>query len=153
MNERTRADRLAGALDAWVSQKLLPGLLPETATEAAALLRAQERELNELRAALATKDHIVEASATSKNYKTQIEAMFVIADPRMYRASITVDDMRAYGQNPPDWQLHVARQLAQVGTAEWMRDIEKKAFAAVRDAIAMETRRAGTGNTDSVAKR
>jgi hypothetical protein len=144
MQERTKAEKLAGALDAWVSQKLLPGLLPATATEAATMLREQDKELATLRTALAAKDHVVEVEVVERNYRKEVRATFVIADPRIYYGELFVDAYIAE-VGPPDWVLHTARSLARAGTAQWMRDIEEKTYAAAQQALRrIEARRAET---------
>lgn len=134
MTEPSKAEKLARSLDAWVSQKLLPGLFPGTATEAAELLREQDRELAALRKAVAAKDHIVEATAEREHYRQKFRATFIIADPRLYYAEMAIDD-RLASVGPADWRMHVARQLVRVGTAEWIRELEEKALAAIMRAL------------------
>jgi hypothetical protein len=153
MPEHSKAERLADKLDGMVSAKVLPGLLPEDVSAAAAMLRKQDAELNTLRAALATKQHIVNVTAReAMPYSKDIRGEFTIADPRIYYGEIRVDDRWSIGAPQPDWELHVARRLVRAATAEWVSELEEQAYIGVRKAIAMETRRAETAQTGSVAK-
>jgi hypothetical protein len=95
--EKSKAEKLAGTLDYLVREDLVPGLLPEDVSAAARLLVEQERELKTLREALATKEHIVNATAEREHYRLKIRGEFVIADPRIYFGEIAVDDRTMFG--------------------------------------------------------
>lgn len=142
MDDRTTAEKLAFTLRYLVDKGCVPGLLPKDILAAADLLIEQERELDTANKALATKHHIVEASANREHYRMKIRGTFIIADPRIYYGEIEVDDRTAYAER--EWELHVARQLARAATADWLREMEESAFVAVRAAIATGTRRAET---------
>jgi hypothetical protein len=130
------ATKIAAKLDGMVRAGVLPGLLPEDITKAAELLRKQDAELESLRAALATKQHIVNVTAERAHYSLKIRGEFVIRDPRIYFGEIAVDDRTMFGVPDQEWELHVARQLTHVATADWIRDLQEHAFIAVRAAIA-----------------
>jgi hypothetical protein len=138
--EKTKAERLAAKLEGMVSAKVLPGLLPADVGAAAELLREQDAELKSLRAGLAAKHHIVNATATHEHYRIKVRGEFVIADPRIYFGEIVVDDQTAFVRDKHEWELHVARQLTRVATADWIRELEERAYVAVRTAIAAAAR-------------
>lgn len=145
MDNRTPAEKLAFTLRYLIDKGCVPGLLPKDVEAAAELLVEQERELAEARRALATKHHIVEATAKSGGYHTKISGTFIIADPRIYRGEIEVDDaLRYIGRDQNDWQFHVARRLTRAATEEWIREMEESAFGAVRTALAAAARSAET---------
>jgi hypothetical protein len=143
MMERTKAEQLAGTLNYLVNKGLVPGLLPNDVTAAAEMLVEQEAELKLLREALATKEHIVNATAEREHYRLKIRGEFVIADPRIYFGEIAVDDRTMFGVPERDWELHVARQLTRAATDAWLHDMTECAFVAVHSAIAAGTRKRG----------
>ncbi len=137
--------KLARTLLYLVEKGHVPGLLPDDVLRAAAVLLEQEKELTTLRTALAAKKHVVEAKSERQHYRQKITGTFIITDPRIYYGEITVDDLAAYHSPvPDDWMLHVARQLTRVATADWIKDLEERAYVAVRAASA-DTRPELTG--------
>lgn len=152
MTEKSRAEKLAFTLRFLIKQEKIPGLLPKDVEEAAELLVKQEEELALLRKALATKEHVVEATVEDDQpYRKKISANFIITDPRVFYGSIVVDDRQAAISAPHDLQLLTARQLTRAATAEWIRELEERAYVAIRTAIAGDTRRAETVKQGSVA--
>ena len=142
--EKTRAEKLAFTLRYLIKNGCVPRAATEDVEAAASLLVEQERDLAEARKALATKEHIVEVSTEPEHYRLKVRGTFVITDPRIYYGEIVVDDRARYVvRDERDWELHVARQLTRAATADWVRDIEERAFRAVRKAIAMEARQGG----------
>ena len=135
MRNRT-ADQLAKTLEYLVTEGLVPGLLPADVSAAADLLRAQDAELATLRKAIAANLHHVNLKVTREApCRRKFRAEFVIADPRLYYAELAVDDLAWLSADRSDTYIYIGRQLARVGTAEWMRQIEEQAVVAVARAL------------------
>lgn len=140
MTDKTQAEKLAFTLRYLIDKGCIPGLLPKDVEAAAELLVKQEKALDEAREALAAKSHIVEATAKRENYRLRVRGTFVITDPRIYYGDIEVSDQTIFAAPEEYWTRHVARQLTLAATADWMDDINHRAFMAVRTAIATAAR-------------
>lgn len=128
MTERTKAEKLARTLDYLVGAGVIPGLLPADVSAAAELLRDQDKELQTLRAALATKEHIVDVEIVeTQPYRKECRATLVISDPRIFHGAIEVGHEMEFMSRDDDWLHHIGRQLIRAGTRDWIRDLEEKA--------------------------
>lgn len=128
-------EKCAATLEYLVKQGLVPGLLPEKVTEAARLLRAQEKELATLRAALTTKRHIVEVEVEDMDLRKEVVAKFIIADPRIYWGAVTVDPIDLARDRRLEFVDHTSRRLVRVGTAEWLQDLEQQLASKLNQAL------------------
>ncbi|MBK9496695.1 MAG: hypothetical protein IPO08_19775 [Xanthomonadales bacterium] len=125
MTDRTEIQECTGTLEYLLSEGLVPGLLPKGVRKAIELLTSMDKELTSLRAAMATKHHIVTAEAEIENgYQVSVRAEFVIADPRRYFGEIRTDVMRF---DDPGFLPYAARSLTKTCTDAWMRELEEMA--------------------------
>jgi hypothetical protein len=147
-DERTTAQKLAATLNWLVANDKVPGLLPRDVTAAAELLVEQETELTELRAAMAAKEHTVNATVKDvRPYRKRVAATFTITDARLYRGEVEIDAFRELQREPEDYLLHLARMLTANATANWIRELQERAYVAIRAASA-DTRPKGGDSTE-----
>lgn len=136
MDERTRAQKLAATIR-WVADNTPPpSLLPEDLRAAADLLEQQEKELVTANRALEANEHVVEVEAKriKGQYKIQLATTVAITSPRLYEAKIEVDDRVQFAD--PRWMEHVARRAIEACTHNWISELQQRAYAMVRDAVA-----------------
>ena len=132
--EKTVAEKLAFILNWLVQNGRIPGLHPKDVLEAANMLVEQEKELQTLRAALATKGHLVAVDVDEKHYRMRVRGTFTITDPRIYCGEVTIDPLFIETANE-EWMQHEARHLTRVATKDWMRELDEKTYVSLRNAL------------------
>lgn len=137
-DDRTPAEKLAFTLN-WIADNgTCRGLHPAEVRKAAALLVEQERQLVDLRAALAAKHHQVTIKVSSEaGFVKVIRGTVVITDPRIYYGETRVDALMLERADDR-WVQHEAKHLVRLAAQDWLRDLDEKAYGALRQALEKE---------------
>jgi hypothetical protein len=129
---RTDVETCASTLEFLVQEGLVPGMLPKRVTQAAEMLRAMDKELASLRATLAAKHHFVKAEIVKQDYRAEIRAEFVIADPRRYYGELRIDIERLKSK---EFLPYAAKALTSICSADWVRELQEMAMLEIHRAI------------------
>ncbi len=129
------ADQLATTLEWMVKSGHVPGLLPEDVNAAATLLRAQDKELTTLRAAIAANQHAVAVTAERQGpCAVKLRGEFTIVDPRLYYGEVLVDLLRVE-QVESDWMIHEARRVVGAATSDWIGELTGRTYDGMSAAL------------------